>query len=243
MNHVAAIVGGFSSQQKNIGQQGVLFKPMSRDKQAAAVRFLNDNAFQTPTWAINPEILRRIEPVGVLDRVRTGQLRVLNSLLSSARIARLVEQETLDGPTAYRPLDFLGDVRKGVWSEFYNGAPVKVDAYRRNLQRAYVETLADRINGRLAAVDDSRAFFRGELKTLDADLRTAMARTTDRETRLHIDDVRTQIERALDPTVQELAGAAAAAPTDRRRLRRVDRSGVVLDGLRDSGTEELDSTR
>ena len=104
------------------------------------------------------------------------------------------------------------DVRKGVWSEFYNGTPVKVDAYRRNLQRAYVETLADRINGRLAAVDDSRAFFRGELKTLDADLRAAMARTTDRETRLHIDDVRTQIERALDPTVQELAGTAAARP-------------------------------
>ncbi len=211
MNHVAAIVGGFSSQQKNVGQQGVLFKPIPKDRQASAVRFLNDNAFQTPVWAINPEILRRIEPVGVLDRVRTGQLRVLNALLSSARIARLVEQEALDGPTAYRPLEFLGDVRKGVWSEFYNGPAVKVDAYRRNLQRAYVETLADRINGRLAAVDDSRAFFRGELKTLDADLRTAMARTTDRETRLHIDDVRTQIERALDPTVQESAAAAARA--------------------------------
>jgi hypothetical protein len=211
MNHVAAIVGGFNSQQKNIGQQGVLFKPIARERQAGAVKFLNENAFQTPTWAINPEILRRIEPVGVLDRVRTGQLRVLNSLLSSARIARLVEQEALDGTTAYRPLDFLGDVRRGIWSEFYNGAPIKVDAYRRNLQRAYVEALADRINGRLAAVDDARAFFRGELKTLDVDLRAAAARTTDRTTRLHIDDVRTQIERALDHTVSE-AGAAAARP-------------------------------
>ena len=212
MNHVAAIVGGFSSQQKNIGQQGVLFKPVARERQATAVQFLNDNAFQTPAWAINPEILRRIEPVGVLDRVRTGQLRVLNSLLSSARISRLVEQEALDGPAAYRPLEFLGDLRKGVWSEFYNGTAVKVDAYRRNLQRAYVDTLADRINGRLAALDDSRAFFRGELKTLDADLRTALAKMTDRETRLHVDDVRTQIQRALDPTVQESA-APAAAPT------------------------------
>jgi hypothetical protein len=210
MNHVAAIVGGFNSQQKNIGQQGLLFKPIAKDKQAGAVKFLNDNAFQTPTWAINPEILRRIEPVGVLDRVRTGQLRVLNSLLSSPRIARLVEQEALDGATAYRPLDFLADVRKGIWSEFYNGAPVKVDAYRRNLQRAYIEALADRINGRTAAVDDARAFFRGELKALDGDLRTASVRTTDRATRLHIDDVRTQIERALDPTVNEPASGAAA---------------------------------
>ena len=83
------------------------------------MQFLNANAFTTPSWAINPDILRRIEPVGVLDRIRTGQQRVLNSLLSSARIARLVEQETIDGAAAYRPVDFLADVRKGIWSEVY----------------------------------------------------------------------------------------------------------------------------
>ena len=165
---------------------------------------------QTPAWVIKPEILRRIEPVGVLDRIRTGQQRVLTSLLSSARIAGWSSRKRSTAPAAYRPLDFLADVRKGVWSEVYGTAPVKVDAYRRNLQRAYVETLADRINGRQAAVDDARAFFRGELKTLDGDLRTAVARTTDRATRLHIDDVRTQIQRALDPAVQESAAAAAA---------------------------------
>jgi len=213
MNHVAAIVGGFSSQQKHAGQQGVIFQPIAREKQAGAVQFLNDNAFQTPTWAINPDILRRIEPVGVLDRVRTGQQRVMNSLLSSARIMRLVEQEALDGAAAYRALDFLTDVRKGVWSEVYGTAPVKVDPYRRNLQRAYVETLADRVNGRLAAVDDTRAFFRGELKALDADLDAATARAGDRTSRLHIDDIRNQIARALDHTVYEASAAGGGRGT------------------------------
>ena len=213
MNHVAAIVGGFNSQQKHAGQQGVLFTSISRDRQAGAVRFLNDNAFATPDWAIKPDILRRIEPIGVLDRVRSGQQRVLNSLLSSARIARLVEQETLDGALAYRPLDFLADVRKGIWKEIYDGTTAQVDAYRRNLQRAYVETLANRINGAQAANNDARAFFRGELKMLDADLQTALGRTTDRATRLHIEDIKSQIARALDPSVQETA-AAARATTD-----------------------------
>ena len=211
MNHVAAIVGGFNSQQKHTGQQGVRFTPISRERQAGAVKFLNGNAFEVPSWALNPDVLRRIEPVGVLDRVRTGQQRVLNSLLSSARIARLVEQEAMDATTAYRPLDFLADVRKGIWSEVYGTAPVKIDAYRRNLQRAYVETLAERINGRQAAADDARAFFRGELRTLDTDLRTAAARAADRTTRLHMDDVRMQIARALDPAVQETAPAGAGA--------------------------------
>jgi hypothetical protein len=110
---------------------------------------------------------------------------------------------TLDGAAAYHATDFLADVRKGIWSETYGQGRVKIDAYRRNLQRAYVETLSERVNGRQAAGDDVRAFFRGELKTLDSDLRTAVTRATDRETRLHLEDVRTQIARALDPAIQE----------------------------------------
>jgi hypothetical protein len=212
MNHVAAIVGGFSSQQKAIGQQGLIFSPIPRQKQAGAVKFLNENAFRVPGWATNTEILRRIEPVGVLDRVKTSQQRVLGSLLSSARITRLVEQETLDGAGAYKPTEFLADVRQGVWSEVYGTSAVRVDAFRRNLQRAYIETLATRINGAQAVADDARAFFRGELKTLDTDLRLATPRTTDRETRLHIDDVRVMIARALDPTAQPAAPAATTAP-------------------------------
>ena len=90
---------------------------------------------------------------------------------------------------------------------------MKVDAYRRNLQRAYVETLAERINGRQAAADDARALFPGELKTLDRDLQTALARTTDRATRLHVEDVRTQVARALDPAVRETAPAGARRST------------------------------
>jgi hypothetical protein len=200
MNHVAAIVGGYNSQQKHIGQNGVRFELIPRPRQEAAVKFLTDNAFKAPTWALNEDVLRRIEPVGVLDRIEASQTRVLNSLLSSGRVLRLVEQEALDGAAAYA-------------TEIYATAATPIDAYRRNLQRAYVETLGNRVNGAQAQSDDARAFFRGELKTLDGDLATAVARQTDRATLLHIADVRTQIARALDPTVQTTA-AGARAGTD-----------------------------
>ncbi|MEO6213493.1 MAG: zinc-dependent metalloprotease [Vicinamibacterales bacterium] len=214
MNHVAAIVGGYNSQQKHIGQTGVRFQLVPRAKQEKAVKFLVDNAFNAPKWALNADILRRVEPVGVLDRINASQTRVLNSLLSTARVSRLVEQQALDGAAAYAPLDFLADVRKGVFSEIYGvpGQPaLPIDAYRRNLQRAYVETLAERTNGAQAQSNDVRAFFRGELKGLDASLASANAR--DRETVMHIDDLRLQIARALDPTVQAAAAAAARAGT------------------------------
>ena len=208
MNHVAAIIGGYNSQQKHIGQNGVRFQLIPRAKQEAAVKFLLDNAFHAPKWALNPEILRRIEPVGVIDRIEASQGRVLNSLLSSARVNRLVEQESIDGQNAYAALDFLADVRKGVFSEVYTSSQ-PIDPYRRGLQRAYVESLGNRVNGAQAQSDDVRAFFRGELKQLDADL--AGPRTpTDRASQLHIQDIRMMIARALDPTAQVAAAAARA---------------------------------
>src|SRR5438309_7419353 len=56
LTHVTQIVGAFNSQEKYIGQQGVLFQPVPRERQAAAVKFLNETAFQVPAWAIKPEI-------------------------------------------------------------------------------------------------------------------------------------------------------------------------------------------
>ena len=215
MNHVAAIVGGYNSQQKHIGQTGVRFQLIPRAKQEAAVKFLVDHAFKPPKWALNPAILRRIEPVGVLDRIESSQGRVLNSLLSSARVLRLVEQEAVDGAAAYAALDFLADVRKGVWSEIYTapGSPARpIDAYRRNLQRAYIETLGNRVNGPQAQSDDVRAFFRGELKVLDGDLERAQA-GDHAATRMHIYDVRAMIARALDPTTQPAAAGTRTTTT------------------------------
>jgi hypothetical protein len=228
MNHVAAIVGGYDSQQKHVGQTGVRFQLIPRARQEGAVKFLAENAFKAPAWALNPEVLRRIEPVGVLDRIEAGQTRVLNSLLNSARLQRLVEQDALDGTAAYAPLDFLGDVRRGVWTEIYGSAAPKIDAYRRNLQRAYVETLSSRVNGSQAQSDDTRAFFRGELKALDNDLAATLPRQPDRATQLHIEDVRMQIARALDPSVQ------AASPGARTSTELADDSQFDVTAAGDS---------
>ena len=73
MNHVAAVVGGFDTRQKVFGQDGLRFVPIPRARQQEAMRFLNTHAFATPAFVIRPEILRRIEPAGALDRIRTSQ--------------------------------------------------------------------------------------------------------------------------------------------------------------------------
>jgi Met-zincin/Domain of unknown function (DUF5117)/Domain of unknown function (DUF5118) len=205
MNHVAAIVGGLDSQQKHIGQEGVRLTPVSRERQVAAVKFLHENAFKVPAFAVNPDILRRIEPVGVLDRVKTSQTRVLTTLFDNARLARLIEQEAIDGSAAYRPTDFFADMRKGIWSEL-NAPQVRVDAYRRNLQRGYLDVLNEKLNGRTRVNSDIRAFVRGELATLKSAIAAALAKTSDRATQLHLQDARDQISKILDPRFELQSG-------------------------------------
>ena len=210
MNHVAAVVGGVTSQQKHYGQDGVRFQTIPRETQAGAVAFLNDYAFATPMFLVDPEILRRIEPAGVLDRIRTSQARVLRTLMTGDRLARLVEQRAIDGVVAYAPTDFLADVRRGLWRELAD-PDVRIDAYRRNLQRTYLDLIDDRLNGRSPAEDDARPFLRGELRALSSSIAAVLARVSDRATSLHLVDVQDQIARTLDPPARASASSGGGA--------------------------------
>ncbi len=192
-------------------QDGLRFVPLPAGRQRDAVRFLNANAFATPAFVIKPEVLRRLEPAGTLERIKSSQKTVLASLLSQSRIARLTEYEAVDAAGAYRPGDFLTEVRRGVWAELAQPS-VKVDAYRRNLQRAYLEVADDMLNGRQAGTGDERPLMRGELRALDGEARLALTRVTERTTRAHLQDVRDRIARMLDPRFAPPAAAAGPVP-------------------------------
>jgi hypothetical protein len=196
MGHVAVLIGGFDSQQVHGGQQGLRFKPVSKERQQAAVRMLLDQGLANPKWALNPEILRRIEPEGAVARMRAAHTQILSSILTPSRMNRLIEQEALEGAKAYAPAEFLAEVRKGVFKEL--AAPqVKVDAFRRDTQRAYLTLMGQRLNGRTAAGDDARALIRAELRALSAQASKSVA--GDAVTRAHLEDVRDQISKILDP--------------------------------------------
>ncbi len=198
MNHVVRLVGGFTSQQKHIGQQGVRFATVPKDKQSEALQFLLQNAFQTPTLMIRPDVLRRIQATGVIERVRTAQNTIIANLLQTARLDRMVEQVALDGAIAYTPVRFLADLRTGVWSELATPA-TPISIYRRNLHRSYLDAVDDRLNGNIAPSDEVRSLLRGELRALDAEIRRAAAAVTDEVSRRHLQDARDQIAASLDP--------------------------------------------
>jgi hypothetical protein len=225
VNHVAALVGGYDSQQKHGGQPGVLFTPVPRQRQKEAVQFLNAQVFTTPRWLVRPEIDARLEPAATLNRLVAAQRSVLGGLLSQGRIARLSEQEALGGGNAYAPTEFLADLRSGIFAELASPT-LRVDGFRRNLQRAYLELVNDRLNSRPAPQqappadsreprsvgtntnDDMRGLLRAELRTLAGQLRSTGA---DAATRAHVEDMRDRIATILDPKLPP--PAAPATPT------------------------------
>jgi hypothetical protein len=214
MGHVAAVVGGAETQERY--GTGARFAPVSRARQREAIAFLAQNAFRTPDLLLDSTILRRIEAEGAILRIRTAQGRVLATLLNRNRLNRLVEYEAMAprSAEAYTVGDLVGELHGAVWSEL-DDARVRIDVYRRNLQRAFLETVDGELTppalrpqqgvGGVGPGQDSRwssdvrPVLRGELRALDRELAAALPRAADRMTRLHIEDARAEIARMLDP--------------------------------------------
>ena len=105
----------------------------------------------------------------------------------------------------------MKDLRNGIWSELRNGK--KIDVYRRNLQRAYIDRLAYLMTAKnqsgrtsspyvkVTAVNtsqsDIRAVVRAELKALKSQLRSA--RGGDSMSRIHIADAIERVNDILEP--------------------------------------------
>jgi hypothetical protein len=214
LGHVVTLVGGVYRAEKYPDQTGVIFTPTSRARQQAAVRFLLDNAFATPTFFFDLDILRRIEQTGTVDRVRQAQSQLLTGLFNDARMNRLVDQQALAtaAAPAYGLGDLLRDVRVGLFSELAAGRPI--DIYRRNLQRAFVDLLGSKLQPPPPLPpfppfpgftpppprpEEAKAQVRGELRDLDAAIAAALPRVTTRDTRVHLQDLRFRIDQILNP--------------------------------------------
>lgn len=204
VNHVVAVVGGMEGHEKYGGQEGVRFEPLPAERQREAVAFLNREAFTTPEYLLDLEILRRLEPAGAIQRVGNAQAQVLSNLLNNQRMARLIEFEALAprGQQVYKLNEMLRDLRGGVWSELGNSS-VRIDAVRRHLQNAYLDQVDAKINvardERNRPPADAQALLRRELTALDATLRNALGRAGDEVTRAHLEHSRVRIARILDP--------------------------------------------
>jgi hypothetical protein len=212
MGHVTEHIGGVERTAKTYDQDGMVYEVVDAEEQEAALSFLLENAFQPPMWMVEESVLRRIESAGMLERIRSVQVGLLEDVMSPSRMARLLEAETIDGD-AYPLSAMLEDVRTGLWSELEAGEPIGV--YRRNLQRGYLARLDYLMTAEIdappeqyqeylgytpidVAQSDIRAYVRNELETLRGEIETGLTRTDDPATRIHLEDALARIDEILD---------------------------------------------
>ena len=212
--HVAANIGGVYEYHKTYEQEGAVYTHVPKAHQKACMKFLQNELFKTPDWLIDKDLFSRIEYSGSVERIRSIQVRGLNSVLSLGKMARIIENETLNGRNAYSLVEMMRELRNGLWSEVRSGRAI--DTYRRNLQKAHIDRLAYLMTAenqkklpdfggyRKSTIvntsqSDIRSVARAELKTLERQLGPAIGRTSDAISRYHLEDARERIRQILDP--------------------------------------------
>jgi hypothetical protein len=213
MGHVANNIGGVYEHYKTADQEGAVYSHVTKSHQKNALSFINDQLFSTPKWLLETSIFERIEYSGSVERIRALQERSLKNVLSLGKMARMIENETLNGYEAYTLRNMTNDLRKGIWTELYNGR--RIDTYRRNLQRAHIDRLAYLMTAenqgkrrgsdyvKSTAVNtsqsDIRAIVRSELKTLKNLINSSISNTSNSMNKIHLRDAVERINMILDP--------------------------------------------
>jgi len=213
MGHVTTNVGGLSENFKTYDQKGAVYSYLPKAKQKEAIAFFNQQLFTTPLWLISNDQLNKFDNGVLLNRIKGVQTNTLNNILAPSRIARLLDNEAKNGTTqAYTLPELFTDLKKSVF------AAGRADAFKRNLQRAYVDRLSDLMTKENdlppgfpvdyaasygltpinVGLSDIRPLVRAELKALQL---TTKARSAagDAITKAHYEDLNVRIKDILDP--------------------------------------------
>jgi hypothetical protein len=211
-NHVTKNIGGVQETFKSVEENGNVYEPVAKSTQKAAVSWLHQFVFSTPTWLLDKAILNKIsDPVN--NNINTLQSNVLTNMLSATRLSRMLETSNRFGVSSYSILELFTDLKSGIWQELRTG---KVpDMYRRNLQKAYVDRMTALMTSTIQPQQLSSAFIisfgpntrntdlpsiaRGHLTELLADIRSASRRTGDKLTKYHLMDLEKRVDQVLNP--------------------------------------------
>ena len=211
MGHVRSNIGGVYQYNKTYEQEGAVYTHVPTNRQRNSLQFLHQQLFETPYWMLDKNIIAKIKAAGSIEKIRSMQVRTLNDILSFDRLARVIENQALNGTNAYGLTQLMKELSSGLWEEVKKGKTP--DTYRRNLQRAHIERLAylfneaqelsasQRRSGRITQINvgqsDIRAAARFELMSLYK-LAKAKRKTAKGIGKAHLEDIEGRIFHLLD---------------------------------------------
>lgn len=134
--HVARIIGGIYITPKNQDQTGPIYEQVPASTQRAAVKFLIENCFDTPTWLIN-EKLDEVTGIDPVLEIKNAQILLFSRMAMG--FSRMIPKGASSTADKYDLDEFLTNLEKSIFSELDTHQPI--DIYRRNLQNCYIDFL------------------------------------------------------------------------------------------------------
>ncbi|WP_405565639.1 zinc-dependent metalloprotease [Polaribacter sp. Asnod6-C07] len=196
VGHVTGNIGGIYEYNKKPVQDGIIYEPVSKEKQKESMIWLQKNAFATQDWLLDPKILANIDESGYTNTMLRLQTRQLFSLLNTSKLERMIDAEILN-PKSYDALSMVRDLRTGIFSEA--NYTKNVDVFRRNLQKSLIDRMGTLLNSKDAKNSDISSILRGELESLNFQLNIAKNRGVNRITKYHYRDCMAKIKEILNP--------------------------------------------
>lgn len=196
VGHVTGNIGGVYEYNKKPSQKGLVYQPVSKEKQKEAMVWLQKNAFKTQDWLLDKSILANIDESGFTNRMLRLQNRQLSTLLNTNRLERMIDAGVIDENT-YNAHDMVRDLRQGIFSEANYLS--NVDVFRRNLQKAFINRMASLMNSKSTKHGDINSIIRGELESLNFQLTIAKNKRVNRITKYHYRDCLAKIKQILNP--------------------------------------------
>ncbi|MBC8043718.1 MAG: zinc-dependent metalloprotease [Rhizobacter sp.] len=206
-NHVASLIGGVVETNYYFGSGEKNFEPVSRERQKAAMTFLQQTVFTVPAEVIPRDLINRIGATGYADLIQQHQAAAIRTVLGNDKTRNMTDFE-LTGESRYGLVEMVNDLTDGIFTELRGGV-LRVSPVRRNVQRELVGQLvgktlpqAPRLPGvqtgpALAPVSaEMKAVARGQLSKLLKQLRSKQG--ADEATRFHLSDLQLTISNALE---------------------------------------------
>ncbi len=187
MLHVANNVGGTYSDYKTVNEDGPVYTATPRDKQLAALDFIDREVFTEPTWLRSEDFVKRLTNDPVSQTESVGRT-VLSRMTSSYFLSGMNEE--------FPVTEYLPKLTDLIFKE--TTTREKVTPYRRTMQAVLVDALKE-LYQNTGIISDIKAPALAQLKRLETRLKSVSTMVADTTTRDHYAALAELINRTLNP--------------------------------------------
>ncbi len=194
--HVMKLVGGVHENNFFGGHVNVVYRPVSKARQQAAVAFLMSKGIHFPKALMNPLVLDKIQQTGNISTAVASAGIIINGLLNEGRVQRMFDNQAMNGSNAYTVASMVSQMQSAIWNQLHQNHPV-ISLYQANVQDMYLKAMNSRLNGDSATQTQLKGIAMLSLMRLQNAIGSSLKHVQDDATKAHLIADQAEIKKIL----------------------------------------------